>query len=275
MTSPAVLHHELVTAPESEPRAWMLLTHGIYGAGMNWRGIARKLVGRRPEWGVALVDLRQHGKSPAGDPLHTLAACAADLHAAAQQLGATVVAGHSFGGKVALVARRLADSSLRQTWVLDATPSPMPDAATSPTNTVSRVLDLMTRLPRTWARRDDFAAAIQADGHDASLAQWLAMSVVSQPDGSLALRFDLDALRAMLADYYLQDAWDAVLAPSPGTVELVIADRSSTWGPADRARISPPQPPHVHVQHIAAGHWLHIDAPAAVVEAFASQLPPA
>src|SRR5205085_6580304 len=59
----------------------LLLTHGIYGAGSNWRSIARKLNERRPEWGVVLVDLRQHGRSEPGEPPHTIAACADDLRA--------------------------------------------------------------------------------------------------------------------------------------------------------------------------------------------------
>jgi hypothetical protein len=32
-------------------------------------------------------------------------------------------------------------------------------------------------------------------------------------------------------------------------------------------------PPHVHVHTLTAGHWLHIDAPAPVIELFASRLP--
>ena len=269
----ADLHHELVAG--GAPRAWMLLTHGIYGSGQNWRGIARKIVTARPEWGVALVDLRQHGRSPAGEPPHTLAACAADLHAKAVELGAKVVAGHSFGGKVALVARGLAGEELAQTWMLDASPSAKPDAETDPANDVSAVLALMERLPKRWAKRDDFVAALVAAGHASSFAQWLAMSMQPPTDGrgELALRFDLAALRAMLADYYRVDAWPAALAPAPGTVELVIADRSRALSAADRTRLATAPPPHLHAHRIDAGHWLHIDAPAAVVALFAARLP--
>src|SRR5688572_5423493 len=59
----------------------LLLTHGIYGAGANWRAIAKKLVAQRPEWGVLLVDLRQHGRSESGESPHTIAAAADDLRA--------------------------------------------------------------------------------------------------------------------------------------------------------------------------------------------------
>lgn len=248
------------------------MTHGIYGAGGNWRTIARKIVERRREWGIALVDLRGHGRSDAGAPPHDLAACADDLRALAAALPHPVdaLAGHSFGGKVVLAARPLI--APRQTWVLDASPSARPDAEADPGNTVARVLALMERLPRTWARRDDFVDAAVAAGQARPLAQWLAMNVVPDASGQLALRLDLAQMRALLADYYARDLWASLEDPRAGDVEMVVADRSRTLDAADRARLAA-APPHVHVHHIDAGHWLHIEAPDAVIELFATRLP--
>jgi pimeloyl-ACP methyl ester carboxylesterase len=264
---PARLYHERIARSDTAPRRWLALTHGIYGAGSNWRSIARKLNERRPEWGVVLVDLRQHGRSEPGAPPHTIAACAEDLRALFAELGdVRAIAGHSFGGKVVLAARpRVAPD---QTWVLDASPSRRdPD----PSNTVLRVLEVMERAPRGWARRDDFVAAVIGQGHDEGLARWLAMSLVPEPSGTLALRFDFAALREMLADYHAQDLWGALEAPG-GEVEIVVAERSSALAAADLGRLAA-APPHVHVHRVAAGHWLHIDAPAAIVDLFASGLP--
>lgn len=271
---PARLHHERIAHSATTPARWLALTHGIYGAGSNWRSIARKLNERRPEWGVVLVDLRQHGRSEPGEPPHTVAACADDLRALVEELtgegrGAIdAIAGHSFGGKVVLATRgRIA---VQQTWILDASPSGR-GAAGLGESTVLRVLELMERLPRQWARRDDFVDAVVGDGHDIGLARWLAMNVVPDPAGGLVLRLDLPALRAMLTDYHATDLWDVLEAPG-GDVEVVVADRSSTLTAADRGRLAA-APPHVHVHYLDAGHWLHIDAPAAVVELLASQLP--
>ncbi len=250
------------------------MTHGIYGAGSNWRGIARKLTERRPEWGVILVDLRQHGRSEPGTPPHSVAACADDLRALITELRAVdtirAVAGHSFGGKVALATRALID--IEQTWVLDATPSARPDYMTDPRNSVLRVLELMERLPKTWTKRDDFVAAVIAEGHDQGLAQWLAMNVVPDPAGVLTLRLDTAALRAMLADYSALDLWPTLLDPAHGRVEIVVAERAPVFTPADRERLAQ-LPAHVHAHVIDAGHWLHIDAPGPVVELLAHHLP--
>jgi hypothetical protein len=156
--------------------------------------------------------------------------------------------------------------------VLDASPSARPDALADRSNTVIAVLELMERLPRTFARREDFASAVTAAGHEPALAQWLAMNLVSGDGGGLALRLDLAALRSMLADHYARDLWGEAFDPAGGELELVIADRSPALGADDRARLER-APPHVHVHHVDAGHWLHIEAPAAVVELFAGHLP--
>jgi len=271
---PARLHHERLARPGSTPARALILTHGIYGSGSNWRGVARKLTDRRPDWSVVLVDLRLHGRSEAGEPPHTIAACAADLRALIDELGDVgALAGHSFGGKVVLATRATAPPGLLQTWMLDASPSARPEAERDPGNSVAAVLELMERLPRTWSRRDDFVAAVVAAGHAPSLGQWLAMNVVPDASGTLVLRLDLAAIRAMLADYYARDLWAVAFDPTlPGTVEIVIAERSPTVSADDRARLAA-APPHVHVHRIAAGHWLHIDAPSAVVELLVSSLP--
>jgi esterase len=268
---PAHLHREQIG---SNVGRWLLLTHGIYGSGSNWRGIARKLHEQRPDWGIVLVDLRQHGRSEPGEPPHTLAACAADIRALIDELpGIEAIAGHSFGGKVMLQTRAIAPASLRQTWMFDASPSARPDAEHDPHNSVVRVLELMERLPKTWDKRDDFTAAVMAEGHGPTLANWLAMNIVAGDDGTYTLRLDLAALRAMLRDYYAQDLWQVAFDPAlAGDLHVVIAERASTINAADRERLSS-APAHVHVHRIAADHWLHMEAPANVVELLTSALP--
>jgi pimeloyl-ACP methyl ester carboxylesterase len=264
----ARLHFERVAGPAAA--RWLMLTHGIFGAGANLRTVARRIVDRRPEWGVALVDLRGHGRSELGSPPHDLAACADDLYEVAMAIGgAEALAGHSFGGKVVLAARALVRP--RQTWVLDASPSAWPGFSDE-ANTVVRMLELMERLPREWARRDDFVAAIVADGQALSLATWLAMNLSPTPTGRFALRLDLGAIRALLADYYVRDLWSALDDARFGDVEVVIADGSGTVSASDRARLAH-SPPHVHVHHLDAGHWLHVDNPTALVDLFATRLP--
>jgi esterase len=267
---PARLHHERIAKSDTAPTRWLLMTHGMYGAGSNWRGIARKVNERRPEWGIVLVDLRLHGRSEDGEPPHTIAACADDIRALAEEIGGVAaLAGHSLGGKVMLAARSLV--AVEQTWMLDSSPACRPDAESDADNSVVRVMRDLEALPRTWEKRDQLVAALVARGHDLMLAQWLAMSALPDPQGTLTLRFDLGALRALLLDYYAVDLWDSVEDPEAGSVELVIADKSPVFTDDDKLHLLR-SAEHVHTHHIDAGHWLHIEAPAAVVELLAQHL---
>jgi pimeloyl-ACP methyl ester carboxylesterase len=284
----AALHHELV-APATAPVAWALMTHGIFGSGGNWRSIARKLVERRPGWGAVLVDLRAHGRSEVGDPPHTLTAAAEDLRAldrvlAEQGRPVRAAIGHSFGGKVVLALRALTSHGvstvrpidLLQTWVLDASPSARPDALADGDNSVRRVLEILEQLPPQHATRDAFVDAVVGAGQTMALAQWLAMNLETS-GSAFRLRLDLPVIRQLLDDYYQRDLWNAVEDPAmPGELHVVYAGRSTVLGHDDRERLAAHQQKTglTSVHLIAdAGHWMHIDAPDAVVEVLAGELP--
>jgi pimeloyl-ACP methyl ester carboxylesterase len=284
----AALHHELV-APPTAPVAWLLMTHGIFGSGGNWRSIARKLVERRPGWGAVLVDLRAHGRSDVGDPPHTLTAAAEDLREldrvlAEQGRPVRAALGHSFGGKVVLALRALTSHGvstarpidLLQTWVLDASPSARPDALADGDNSVRRVLEILEQLPPHHATRDAFIDAVVGAGQSTGLAQWLAMNLETS-GSAFRLRLDLPVIRELLSDYYQRDLWNAVEDPAmPGELHVVYAGRSTALTHDDRERLAAHQQKTglTSVHLIAdAGHWMHVDAPDAVVEVLAGALP--
>lgn len=267
------MHLERVAATTAAPTRWLAIAHGMYGSGMNWRGIARKVHEARPEWGVLLVDLRHHGRSEPGEAPHTIAACADDVRAALADTGLAIgaIAGHSFGGKVMMAAR--AAVAPLQTWVLDASPSARASDPDDPRNEAIRVLAVMERLPREWPTRAAFVDAIVAAGFSTVLANWLAMNVQLVDGGAYVNRLDLAAMRQMITDYARVDLWGAVLAVAPGEVEFVIGEVSPTVSASDRARLAA-APAHVHVDVIpGADHWLHLEAPATVVGLFVSRLP--
>jgi esterase len=265
---PAQLHHERIAT--GEPSRWLVFAHGIFGSSANWRTIARRVVERRADWGIALIDLRGHGRSEHGEAPHTLAACADDVRAfAAQHGGVEAVGGHSYGGKVALAARPV--MHVAQTWVFDASPSTRDRVDTDDANTVLQVLRVLERLPRTFARRDDFIAEVVASGITPDLARWLAMNVIPDGHGAFASRLDVVQLRALLEDYFARDLWASLEDPAFGAVELAVAVRSTTLDAADRARLAR-APAHVHVDLIDGDHWLNVSAPDAVVELLATRL---
>jgi esterase len=252
------LNHALVTATEgAEPQKWMLFLHGILGSGANWRTVAKRFIASKPEWGAVLVDLRKHGASQDFAGPHTVVAAAKDLERLSYNVQGVV--GHSFGGKVALEYART--RRLEELFLIDSNPGPRPDARGSE-GTV-RVLEMLEALPPTFGSRPAFIAHIQSQGHDAAVAQWLAMNL--ERDGDV-LRFGLDmkAIRALLEDYFARDLWSVLEAESDTRFTVILGGKSNVFDASDKERLAAIAANHANVKmHVIAraGHWVHADAP--------------
>jgi esterase len=251
----------------------MLVLHGILGSGANFRGFARRLAAAAPAWGFVLVDLRMHGQSQGAPPPHTLASAAGDLNRLEEHLALPVagVMGHSFGGKVALAYAAARPRPLEQAWVLDASPGVRRDRA----GMTEGVVRMLREMPATLPSRERFLELVTARGYPRAIADWLAMNVRRDDDG-FRLRLDLDAVEALLDDYFTVDLWPVLeRAEAARVFHVVVAERSDAFDDADRARLAEiaARAPNVHVHLIAgAGHWVHVDAPDALFAVVAAGL---
>ncbi len=266
--SAPILHHDRVTAsPGAEPGRWLYVLHGIYGAGRNWASIARRVVRRRPEWGALLVDLREHGRSGAFPPPHTIAAAAQDVDTLVRATGlpATAMLGHSFGGKVALMFAREhgVEAGLEQLWIIDSLPDPVP----TPRGSAWRMLALLRRHPGPFADRGEALAALEAEGLPKGVAQWVSTNLEPSPGGGLRWRLDLDAMEALLLDFFRADLRGVVADPPAGLrIHFVRAASSDVVPPevAARMRELGRENGRVTVQDVPGGHWLNADNPDAM-----------
>jgi pimeloyl-ACP methyl ester carboxylesterase len=168
--------------------------------------------------------------------------------------------GHSFGGKVALEAARIgAIPSLEHVVVIDSVPGSREPIRGD--DSALDVIEMLESLPQTFASKSEFIEAVVAKGKTQELAQWLAQSV-DRENGRLRYALDLNEIRALILDYFARDLWPVAEQPPSGiSVHLVIGDRSDSYGPADRARAarSAASNPRVTVDVLPAGHWVHID----------------
>jgi pimeloyl-ACP methyl ester carboxylesterase len=262
------LYYEAIPGPVAATRRAIFL-HGLLGRGSNLRTLARRFLQTRPGWDAWLVDLRGHGASPKGGADPSLAAAADDVLALCRDglpIGALI--GHSFGGKVALQmapgvsGRVAADAHSGKPFLhvvtLDSNPGTRvtmegPDSALS-------VIELLEKLPATFASRAAFIDELVRHRRSRALAQWLAMSTETGPDGSVHFALALPELRALLYSYLAADLWPLVEAPpEPLRVHLVIGARSRSYAEADRnrARAAAAASPHVSVDFLDTDHWVH------------------
>lgn len=275
MSEPSILHHARVHAPGVTPSRWMLLLHGVFGMGTNFRSFAQRLAERVPSWGFVLVDLRGHGQSQGLPAPHDLDATAADLDRLVDALGLEVrgIAGHSFGGKVSLNWLGQKPGRVSHAIVLDSMPGARPRDAE--VDGATRVLLALEAMPSALPSREDFRARLEAQGFSSAIIDWLAMNLRRRGD-ELALRLDLPAIRAMLLDYYARDLWPLLDDPAlADRILLVIGGASTVFPPEARARAERARErnPGLNVTVLeGAGHWVHVDAPEALLEAMAGFL---
>jgi esterase len=267
-----VLAHTLLTHPGRTPRHWLLVLHGLFGAGRNWRTVASEVVQVRPDWGVILVDLRMHGGSQDFTPPHTLRAAAGDLATLRDAAGlrAAGILGHSFGAKVALQYATDYPQDLRQIWIVDATPS-----AAEPAGTAWRMLEAVRALPAVFASRDSAVEALRRAGFDPAVAQWMATNLV-RGDAGYTWKLDFGALRALIQDYFRTDCWGAIEHPPPGLeVRVLKATESDAIDDAAEARLRSIASTNgrVVLHRVEGGHWLNIDNRDAIVGLLSRALP--
>jgi pimeloyl-ACP methyl ester carboxylesterase len=272
-----VLHHELVGAGSSRHTAFVL--HGALGSGQNFRGFIKKFNQLRPDYTFVLCDLRAHGDSNPAPAPHTLASCSEDLSRLAEHLQSTqpelgplrVVIGHSLGGKVGLHFACHSGRDLSQVWALDSNPGTQMVEATHEIRAVIRAV----RAVRTpILARADVVRQIREQGLSNGLAQWMTTNLRRRGQ-HYEWAFDLDAIEQLLLDYFVQDLWPFVEAPKTAPeIHLVIAERSDRWSQEMRERSRGlPASSNTHVHELPdAGHWVHVDNPAGLLELMAPRL---
>jgi esterase len=252
----------------------LMMLHGIYGRGRNWQSMAREIAAARPEWSALLVDLRLHGDSPAFDPPHSVETAAGDVRdviEAESSNGAPVRAllGHSFGGKVTLAVAATPPESLRQIWVIDATPG-----AGEPAGSAWDMLTHVRSLPPTFAARADAIAGLEKLGWETGTASWMATNL-RYIDGEFRWTLDFEAMETLLRSYFTTDLWHVIESPPENLdVHIVKATKSSTVNEAACERITAAEATgRVHLHRVEGGHWLHTDNPKALVALLSEWLP--
>lgn len=240
----------------------LLVLHGLFGSGSNWRGIARQLA---PTCTVHCVDLRNHGASPWADSMD-YAAMADDVLLLMERLGLErpAVLGHSMGGKTAMALALRHPQRVGRLIVVDIAPVAYADTLT-PFAEAMRGADVVAAATRAEVR-----ARLRQAVPDPAVVPFLMHNLVLQND-HFDWRLNLLGISASMVP----------LCGFPGELlgarfehpVAVIAGANSAYVSASDGAEFRPMFPQVELRVVeGAGHWVHADRPDAFIACVRSAL---
>ncbi len=232
----------------------LIILHGLFGFSDNWQTIAKKL---GDECLVITPDLRNHGRSP-HVPTHSYPEMAADLKAflEARWIFNTDLIGHSMGGKVAMQTALNYPDLIDRLVVIDIDPGKADDNQSS-------IFEALVSMDLSkMASRQDAEAYLSDRIHDYGTRQFLLKNITREENGTFTWKMNLPVL---------WKHYPNILAPVTGEpfekpTLFVRGERSTYIKDAEIPFIKSLFPNAQVVTIEGAGHWVHADQPAALLE---------
>ena len=240
----------------------VVVLHGLFGSGSNWRSVARALA---PQHRVLCVDLRNHGSSPWADSMDYLE-MAEDVRAliARLRLSSPAVVGHSMGGKTAMALALTSPSSVGNLVVVDIAPVPYADRFT-PYVEAMRSIDAAAAASRTEAQR-----RLVERLPDPATAPFLMQNLVSRND-HFDWRLNLAAIGLSVP---VLSAFPTTLLGRrfTGATSLIHGGASDYVAATDLEAFRNLFPAFEAHTIKDAGHWVHAEKPEAFLSALRQAL---
>lgn len=249
------------------PRQRLVVLHGLFGSNTNWRQLAVQWNKSVPDVELHLLTARNHGHSAQAEEMSYDAMCA-DLSgylSALPPVSSTTVLGHSMGGKTAMLFALANPLLVNRLVVVDIAPIAYPDFALH-----AGYARAMRDLPlASMQSRSDVDRHLAVTTPDPTTRAFLMTNLARTDDGRfwwllntdvLARDSVLEALRSWPSDASLYE-------PYAGPTLVLRGGKSNYVAAAAFDQMQSTFFPSAQLETIdGAGHWVHAEQPARVVE---------
>lgn len=231
----------------------LVIIPGLFGSTSNWRTVAKRLSESRP---VIVIDQRNHGRSDHADS-NSYTDMVADLFEFIElhQLQHIHLAGHSMGGKVAMLFALQYPKMLSSLIVLDIAPRTYTHSH-APFLSALLEIDLSDLKSRSEADR-----ALQTAIPDVATRLFLLQSLTGSPN-NYRWRINIQVLHD-----YMDEIVGFANVDSQSSVDTLVlgGDKSTYINESDIVSIQRLFPDSSYTTIANAGHWLHAEQPEQVI----------
>ena len=240
-----------------------VLLHGFLGSHRNLGALVRQLRARHTNVAFHALDLPGHGNAaplPSGATLETMAAMVLDAIAALDLGEPLWTIGHSLGGRVALMTKRLAPGALGPIALLDITPSPIRRRSKE----LRGVAETLLAAPASTPTREEMRELL-AQTLTPAITEWLLMNL-RRVDQRFEWTIDRSALAKFDRTASDEDLWDTI----DDSITCIRGGDSPYVSDEDAHRMTELGARVFTVD--GAGHFVHVDATEAVASLLESAL---
>lgn len=234
----------------------VVILHGLFGSGENWRSQAKRLAA---DFRVHSMDLRNHGASPHASQMN-YPAMAADVMATCGKLGLKQIhlIGHSMGGKTAMQLALNNPALVQRLIIVDIAPKKYPHHHQQILQGLARLqlLSQQNKLPSRGTADKELEAFV----NNREVRSFLLKNLQRHESGNYLLRINLDAI----SEHY-NDIAAAIEPDRPDPRQqptLFIKGANSDYLQVADQEAVLTLFPAARLKSIAgAGHWPHSEKP--------------
>ncbi len=237
----------------------VIVLHGLFGRRRNWQGIQKQLA---RDSRIVTADMRNHGDSPWQDTM-TYDDMAEDIAHLIDTLdaGPATVIGHSMGGKAAMVLALRFPDLVKGMMVLDIAPVDY-------THDYTPYIEAMRAVPLdALSRRSEADTHLKDAIADPGIRAFLLQNLTQDDDG-IRWQVNLDAIDRDMGAILGFETRDT--PPFDGPVTFLAGGASDYVNEDHHEEIARLFPAVDHETVDGAGHWVHAEKPAEVMDAMRS-----